>query len=116
MSTVVAFNHAQTALALAAFGKARPEPAAWRLEFSFGLPCYSITPAGARKFLAGCFPVTDFTRALPTLPQPIRNRGIDSAMIRVYPGADAFVAFPPLVVTKNDRARSTTQDGRYISR
>jgi GR25 family glycosyltransferase involved in LPS biosynthesis len=116
MSTVISFNHAHTALALAAFRDARPEPAPWRLEASFGLPCYSITPAGARKFLAGCFPLADFNRTIPSLPQKVRNRGIDIAMTAVYPGVSAFVAFPPLVVTANDRAKSTIQDGRYISR
>lgn len=116
MTTVMSFNHAQTALALAAFRQARPESFAYRLEMSFGLPCYSITPAGARKFLAGCFPVSDFSRPVPTLPQPVRNRGIDIAMSNLYPGMSAHVAFPPLVVTANDRSRSTIQDGRYISR
>ena len=112
MKTVMAFDRAWTDAALEAFVSALPRPAPMRLDFSFGLPCYSISPAGARKFKAGCFPIADFSRSFALLPQPVRNRSIDVAMTNLYPLTNAYAAFPPLVATRNDRATSTIQNGR----
>ncbi len=84
-------------------------PSPCRLEFSFGLPAYSISAGGARRFLKELFPLRDYSRVYPLIPKPVRNEGIDIAMNQVYPGAAAFIALPPLVVTPNDRANSTVQ-------
>lgn len=89
-------------------------PQAFRLDHAFGLPAYSISPAGAKKFKARCFPLADFTRALPLIPDPVRNRGIDVALNDIYAGADCHVSFPPLVATKNDQTTSTIQNGHYF--
>ena len=90
-------------------------PLSFRLDTSFGIPAYSISPAGARKLTTRCFPLTDFSQPMPGMPNPVRNSGIDVAMAASYPACDAYVCFPPLVLTRNDHATSTIQDGQFIA-
>lgn len=82
-----------------------------RLDRAFGIPAYSISPAGAAKFKASCFPMRNFALYFPLLHGLMSNTGIDVAMNRVYPQAQAYVAFPPLVITRNDKKISTVQNG-----
>jgi GR25 family glycosyltransferase involved in LPS biosynthesis len=112
---VMAFDPSTVAKALAGFPFTTARPQAFRLDVAFGLPAYTISPNGAKKLLARCFPLADFTRTLPLAPQPVRNDGIDTAMTNLYPAADAYVCFPPLAMTPNDRAASTIQNGHYVS-
>jgi GR25 family glycosyltransferase involved in LPS biosynthesis len=117
LRTVLWFDNSQARTALARLGGDSGRPQLYRLEFSFGLPAYSISPAGARRFKAGCFPLRDFTRNYPLVPQPVRNFGIDVAMNQVHPLAGAHACFPPLAVTPNERATSTTHvDGAAARR
>jgi GR25 family glycosyltransferase involved in LPS biosynthesis len=95
---------------LAGFQAATNPPSAFRLAYGFGLPCYSVSPAGAAKLIAACFPLRDFGMHVP-IAGNIRNEGIDIATNRVYGALEAFASFPPLVVTPNDRTRSTIQNG-----
>ena len=104
---VFSANHIRQAVQNFAAGAA--PVTACRLDFSFGLPAYSISPAGAQRFLKELFPLRDYSRSYTLLPRPVRNEGIDIAMNQLYPGAAAFVCFPPLVVTPNDRTASTVQ-------
>ena len=112
LRTVMAFDHTQTRTAIERLRTDHTQPQLHRLEFNFGIPAYTISPAGARRFKAGCFPMREFTRTFPMLPEPVRNFGIDAAMNQVYPLASAHVCFPPLVVTPNDRGASTIQTPR----
>lgn len=109
LRTVMGFDHAQTRTAIERLRTDHGTPQLHRLEFSFGLPAYTISPGGARRFKAACFPMREFTRTYPMLPEPVRNFGVDAAMNQVYPLAGAHVCFPPLVMTPNDRAASTIQ-------
>jgi GR25 family glycosyltransferase involved in LPS biosynthesis len=79
------------------------------LERAFGLPAYTISAAGARRFRQACFPLRDFSLFVPGLGRRVPNRGIDVAMARAYPETRSFAAFPPLVATRNERAASTIQ-------
>lgn len=108
LRTILWFDNAQVRTAMARLAGDRERPRLYRLEFSFGLPAYTISPAGARRFRAGCFPLRDFTRNYPLVPQPVRNFGIDVAMNQVHALASAHVCFPPLAITPNERATSTT--------
>jgi hypothetical protein len=90
-------------------------PQAFRLEHAFGLPAYTISPAGAKKFKARCFPLSEFSCTLPLITQPVINSGIDAALNNVYAGADCYASFPPLVATENDQANSTIQNGHYFA-
>jgi GR25 family glycosyltransferase involved in LPS biosynthesis len=109
MPAALSFSHNHVRQAIQNFQSFQGPPTACRLDFCFGLPAYSISPAGARRFLKELFPLRDYTRVYPLIPKPIRNQGIDIAMNQVYPGANAYVSFPPLVVTPNDRVNSTVQ-------
>lgn len=76
---------------------------------SFGIPCYSISPRGAQALKSACFPIRAGDIYFPGMNQLIANVGIDVAMNNAYPAIKAYAAFPPLVVTKNERATSTIQ-------
>jgi glycosyl transferase, family 25 len=79
------------------------------LDRCFGIPAYTISPAGARKFREQCFPMKNFEMFFPVLNRNIPNTGIDIAMARLYSVTGSFVAFPPLVATRNEHVSSTIQ-------
>lgn len=85
------------------------EPNVLRLDKCFGIPAYSISPNGAKKFKSLCFPMKNFELYFPVLNRKIPNTGIDIAMNRIYSETNSFVAFPPLVITENLHEISTIQ-------
>jgi GR25 family glycosyltransferase involved in LPS biosynthesis len=94
----------------------RPNPL--RLRRAFGTPCYSVSPNGARNLMTKCLPLRPLTftfpealRAVPRM-QYFRAVGIDVTMSAIYPELNAFICFPPLVITRNDRSQSTIQQTR----
>ena len=89
-------------------------PQLFRLRSAFGLPCYSMSPAGARKFKAGCFPMRNAAVFFPVLGSDVRNFGIDIATNRLYPDLNVLFSLPPLVATGNDHSRSTVQNDIYF--
>ena len=109
LPAALTFSHAHARQAVQNFQSFTGAPAPCRLDYCFGIPAYSISPTGARRFLKELFPLRDYSRVYPLIPKPVRNEGIDIAMNQLYPGANAYVSFPPLVVTPNDRANSTVQ-------
>jgi GR25 family glycosyltransferase involved in LPS biosynthesis len=80
----------------------------YRLDKCFGTSGYTISPAGARTFLANCFPLKNNTVQFAHLDHVIVNDGIDHAMNRIYTATRSFAALPPLLVTPNDHAGSLT--------
>jgi GR25 family glycosyltransferase involved in LPS biosynthesis len=84
-------------------------PSALKLWSAFGIPCYSISPNGAKKFLSNSFPLKNFVWTVPCFGYGVSNYGIDVAMCSIYRQTDSFVCFPPLAVTENDHAISTIQ-------
>ena len=82
---------------------------AMRLHSSLGIPCYSISPRGAKRFLEGCFPLRNFVWTVPGLGFQFANTGIDVAMCPVYANTLSYVSFPPLAVSENIGAASTVQ-------
>lgn len=78
-----------------------------RLDKCFGTPAYTISPGGASKFRAACFPLTEMNVWFPLLNRMINNRGIDIAMNKIYSETNSFVAFPPLAITRNEHEAST---------
>jgi len=87
-------------------------PQLFRLEKCFGLPAYSISPGGARKLIAQCFPLDNFTLTVPLIGN-VPNFGLDVATCRIYAAINSFVSFPPLAMTKNDQVVSTIQNSAY---
>jgi glycosyl transferase family 25 len=76
---------------------------------AFGIPCYSISPRGAQVLTSTCLPIRATEIYFPGIDRRIPNVGIDVVMNNAYPNMKAYVAFPPLVLTKNEREASTIQ-------
>ena len=77
-----------------------------RLMNAFGLVSYSVSPAGARRLLAACFPLTNEAIPIPGLNRHLLNISLDATMNKHYRSLRSFVCFPPLVWTENDRSAS----------
>ena len=112
---VLISDEAQLRGALDQFQAQAVPPHLLRLDRCFGLPCYSMSPAGARKFKAACFPLRKFSLYFPVLDRVIPNFGVDVATNRVYSTANAYISLPPLVATANDRSSSTVQNNVYLA-
>lgn len=106
---VMIFDQARLRQSIPAFRSMAAEPHLFRLDKCFGCCCYTISPAGARKFKAHCFPLRNHQVFFPAMNKNIQNFGIDVAMSGLYAQAQSFVAFPPLAVSKNEREVSTIQ-------
>ena len=77
-----------------------------RLVNAFGIVSYSVTPAGAKKLLAACFPLRNDPIPIPGLNRLLANISLDATMNRHYRSLNAFACFPPLVWTENDHGQS----------
>ena len=107
---VMSLDQASLRLNWAGYVRAPVMPTALRLRSAFGIPCYSISPTGARKFLSRCFPLKNFDWTIPFLNRRVANYGIDVAMCPAYQDTASFACFPPLAVTENDQTISTIQN------
>jgi glycosyl transferase, family 25 len=98
-----------------AFQRLPLSPRAHKLILSFGMTCYSISPKGAENLKSKCFPLRPMFISWPAdVPRPAvfpsrRNVGIDAVLNSLYRQLNAYVCFPPLVVTENERGESTIQ-------
>lgn len=90
---------------VAAVEKASP----FRLGMALGIPAYTLSPKGGRVLLEKCLPLKRHLIEVPLMGRSFTNTGIDIQMSLVYPEINAFVAFPPLVVTLNENSKSTVQ-------
>lgn len=107
--TVMVFDQGALRDAVPEFRASTEHPAALRLDKCLGTPAYSISPRGARRFMAGCFPLAHCHVFFPVLNREVRNNGIDIAMNRIYSVMNSYCAFPPLAITRNEHAISTVQ-------
>ena len=84
-----------------------------KLDKCFGLLAYTISPRGFRKIMDELIPLKNLNVFFPaTKTNVFPNRGIDIALCSIYKSINALVAFPPLVVTKNERSISTIQNSK----
>ena len=83
-----------------------------RLLGAFGTVCYSVSPAGARHLLEGCFPLKNERVFFPAFKRSLLNFGIDTVMNKHYRSMKAYACFPPLVWTENDKTASDVHDRR----
>jgi GR25 family glycosyltransferase involved in LPS biosynthesis len=91
------------------FQDQRLSPQLFRLHRALGLVCYSLSPKGARILRSRCLPLREMGVFFPGLNRTLYNNGIDIPVNDAYPDINAYVSFPPLVVTENDRAKTTVQ-------
>src|SRR5262249_35848981 len=93
------------------FQDERISPRLFKLLWAFGIPSYTISPKGACSLKSNLLPLRPVT-----LPHPDRSdpnqflpMGFDMTLNSIYRHLNAFVCFPPLVITKNEIAKSTIQ-------
>lgn len=82
-------------------------PRPYRLIETFGLVCYSLSPHGARALRQMCLPLHDMQIHLVAQSRWVPNFAIDTLLNAFYAKLNAYVCFPPLVVTRNDNETST---------
>jgi glycosyl transferase family 25 len=107
--TVMHFGQNQLRASIRGFQALEGTPAALRLSECFGTCAYTISPAGARKFMAHCFPLRRFHHFSQGLGRELPNNGIDIPMMGLYPRSRSYCALPPLAVTRNERSNSLVQ-------
>jgi len=85
-----------------------------------GLPCYTVSPAGADKLLKLCRPLRKFRAdfEMPNGYGGVSNlyfwmAGIDSFCLQDLARLNAWVTIPPLAITPNDKMLSTINRHEY---
>ena len=77
----------------------RPQP--FRLINAFGTVGYSISPTGALALKQHCLPLRNKVVLVPGLKRAVVNSSIDITLNDAYARLNAYVSFPPLIITKN---------------
>jgi GR25 family glycosyltransferase involved in LPS biosynthesis len=103
------FDPAALRRSVEAWRAAPLDPLLLRLRRAFGSPGYTVTPRGARRLIEYCIPIRELSVRFAPFRKPFPNTGVDLAMNAAYDQLDAYVSFPPLLITPNDRAVSTVQ-------
>ena len=103
----VHFEQDQMRERIARFQIAPVTPRPFRLLVSFGTPCYTISPEGARRLQQLCVPIQAAPVFVPLIQRLYPNKDISCSLLAAYAQINAFASFPPLVVTRNDHATST---------
>lgn len=104
---LAAFDQEAVRRSLSTFRMAEINPVPYRLIRAFGTISYAISPAGAKVMRKLCLPIPN--RPVAFHDRTLANNGIDITMNGVYQQVNAFVSFPPLVVTANEHGISTVQ-------
>lgn len=103
----IEFEYYPSEARLRAHRDARDEVRPYRLANAFGACGYAISPLGARKLLQQCFPIMKRLLVIRNRPALVVTT-IDGPMNVAYPMIDAYICLPPLVMTPNDPATSST--------
>lgn len=82
-------------------------PTPLKVKRAFGLCCYSISPAGARKLLGFARPLRVAQVFVPGVGL-VETESLDAMLNCVYDEIVAFAAWPPVAITPNDHDVSTT--------
>jgi len=89
------------------FRSATISPRPYRLLAAFGIPCYTVSPAGAALLKRLVLPVTNHRVFVPSVNRCFANRDLSLALLGLFPRIQVFASFPPLIITPNDHATST---------
>ena len=103
------FDQDRMRMGVEAFQSARLVPQPFRLFNAFGIVCYSVSPLGAQAMKRHCLPLRNMDVNIPGLGRAVPNRALDVMLNGVYPRVNAYVSFPPLIVTRNFHSSSTVQ-------
>jgi hypothetical protein len=94
--------------AMARFKDVNFTPTLYGLQRAYGTVCYTLSPRGAALLLEKALPLRPMEVFFPGLNKNMPNTGIDVVLSHLYPQIIALVSFPPLVLTRHERSRSTT--------
>ncbi len=97
---------------LARFRDSRDPPSLLRLQHAFGLCGYLVSPKGAARLSERCFPMRDTAIVSPVMKGAYPAQGLDSLLNAHYAAVEAFVCWPPLVLTPNEQKTSGTLSER----
>ncbi len=103
------FDQDRMRMGIDAFQSASLVPQPFRLLRMFGIVGYSVSPQGAQAMKQHCLPLRNMEVFFPGLERAVPNRGLDIMLNDVFPRVQAFVSFPPLIVTRNFHTLSTIQ-------
>ena len=105
------FDQGRMILNTTAFQHERLSPGMFKLLWAWGTPCYTVSPKGARTLKSKLLPFRPMSTFRPDgrPGPPIVVVGIDGALNDLYRHINSFACFPPLVITKNERTKSTIQ-------
>jgi len=103
------FDQDRMRMGVSAFQASTIAPRPYRLFKAFGALAYSVSPAGARALKQHCLPLRRMDVFIPGLGRTVPNSGIDVALNDAYPKINAYVCFPPLVISMNMHSFSTIQ-------
>jgi glycosyl transferase family 25 len=106
MSGLFTVKH-PTAAQLARFVGSRGPASPFRLRHAFGISGYAISPAGARKLLARCFPMDNRMIEFRAAQNRFRSFSLDCMMNEVYRDIQAYAFVGPLALPLNDWEAST---------
>ena len=107
-STVVTCDEPGLRKEWRSFAASETNPALLRVLRHVGSCAYSISPAGARRFLKACLPIGGKATTYPgKIDVPWHNRTLDVEMARHYPSMSSFISVAPLAITLNDKSAST---------
>ncbi len=81
-----------------------------RLHLAMGICGYVISPSGAQNLMRRCFPMDNRTVHYKfSRNYKFPAYGLDCIMATNYPEIHAYACVAPLVMTPNDRSKSTTR-------
>lgn len=106
MSGLFTVKHPNAAQ-LARFARARTPTNLFRLRHAFGISAYAISPSGARKFLARCFPMDNRLIEFKAANNRFNAFSLDCMMNVVYRDIDAYAFVGPMALPLNDWEAST---------
>ena len=113
----VLFEEGKMAANTQPFQEQTVSPRPFKLIMAWGVPCYTVSAKGAQTIRSKVLPFQPLTIPRPRrfrqpgMPDHFLVRGVDGALNSIYPHINAFVCFPPLVITRNEQTRSTIQAG-----
>jgi hypothetical protein len=76
----------------------------FRVLRAFGLLAYTLSPAGAERLLASCFPQRPLSVRIPVANTYVRNVNVDVSVNAAFGHMQCYACFPPLAVSPNLRA------------
>jgi GR25 family glycosyltransferase involved in LPS biosynthesis len=92
---------------LARFARSRHPAQPFRLRHAFGISAYAISPAGARRLTARCFPMDNRMIEFKAAQNRFRSFSLDCMMNTAYRDIDAYAFVGPLALPLNDWEAST---------